>query len=167
MLAALALKQAGADDREIWLYDTFEGMTEPGELDIRYDGKPACERWREFRQAGRGWCLAGLEEVMANMAATGYPPERLRFVKGRVEETVHREAPERIALLRLDTDWYRSTQAEMEALFPRLSRGGVLMLDDYGHWGGARRAVDEYLRSNGVRMLLSRIDYTGRVGVKT
>jgi hypothetical protein len=83
-----------------------------------------------------------------------------------VEETLPERAPDRIAVLRLDTDWYESTKHEMEQLYPRLSPGGVLLLDDYGHYEGARRAVDEYLAARGERLLLNRIDYTGRVAVK-
>jgi O-methyltransferase len=69
-------------------------------------------------------------------------------------------------LLRLDTDWYDSTRHELVHLFPRLSQGGVLIIDDYGHWKGARQAVDDYLKESGTRLLLNRIDYTGRIAVK-
>ncbi|HSR89761.1 MAG TPA: TylF/MycF/NovP-related O-methyltransferase, partial [Gemmatimonadales bacterium] len=75
-------------------------------------------------------------------------------------------APSTISLLRLDTDWYESTRHELTHLFPRLSPGGVLIIDDYGHWQGARKATDEYFARHSVRMLLNRIDYTGRIGVK-
>jgi hypothetical protein len=75
-------------------------------------------------------------------------------------------APEHLALLRLDTDWYESTRHELFTLYPRLSTGGVLIIDDYGHWDGARRAVDEYLEQQESPLLLNRIDYTGRVAIK-
>ena len=87
-------------------------------------------------------------------------------MRGRVEETIPCHAPERIAVLRLDTDWYESTRHELVHLFPRLAVGGVLIIDDYGHWKGARKAVDEYIAATGARLLLSRIDYTGRMAVK-
>jgi O-methyltransferase len=83
-----------------------------------------------------------------------------------VEETLPTNAPGRLALLRLDTDWYESTKQELEHLYPRLEAGGVLIIDDYGHWDGARRAVDEYLEKTGQQLLLNRIDYTGRIAVK-
>jgi O-methyltransferase len=89
-----------------------------------------------------------------------------RLVKGKVEDTVPKNAPEKIALLRLDTDWYESTRHELVHLFPRLVPGGVLIIDDYGHWQGARKAVDEYIAGNQVKILLNRVDYTGRIGVK-
>jgi hypothetical protein len=90
----------------------------------------------------------------------------VRLVKGKVEDTVPKNAPEEIALLRLDTDWYESTRHELVHLFPRLVPGGVLIIDDYGHWQGARKAVDEYIAGNQVKILLNRVDYTGRIGVK-
>jgi hypothetical protein len=112
------------------------------------------------------WHYVPVEEVRAAVLSTGYPAERVHMVEGKVEDTLPGAAPERIAVLRLDTDWYASTKHEMEQLYPRLSPGGVLILDDYGHYEGARQAVDEYFAEHGGRPLLSRVDYTGRVGVK-
>jgi O-methyltransferase len=79
---------------------------------------------------------------------------------------VPRSAPEVIALLRLDTDWYASTKHELLHLYPRLTQSGVLIIDDYGHWQGARKAVDEYVEENRLPLLLNRIDETGRIAVK-
>jgi hypothetical protein len=107
-----------------------------------------------------------LADVQANLRSTGYPPERIHYVVGKVEDTLPQAAPERIAILRLDTDWYESTRHELEHLYPRLTAGGVLIIDDYGHWAGARRAVDEFLARTESAILLNRIDYTGRIGVK-
>jgi hypothetical protein len=97
---------------------------------------------------------------------TGYPVHKIHFVQGRVEETIPACAPDPISLLRLDTDWYASTKHELVHLFPRLSHGGVIIIDDYGHWKGSREACDEYFRSNGIPILLNRIDYTGRIALK-
>jgi len=104
--------------------------------------------------------------VRSTLEATGYPAERLHLVRGPVEETLPGHAPEQLALLRLDTDWYESTRHELEHLYPRLASGGVLIVDDYGHWEGARSAVDEYFAQHGPAPLLHRTDYTGRVAVK-
>jgi hypothetical protein len=112
------------------------------------------------------WARSPLDEVRRNLLATGYPADRVRFVVGRVEDTLPDQAPESIALLRLDTDWYASTRHELVHLFPRLAVGGVLLIDDYGHWQGARQAVDEYLAQTGARLLLQRIDVTGRLAIK-
>src|SRR3546814_12950692 len=91
---------------------------------------------------------------------------RSHFVEGKVEETVPEHTPDTIALLRLDTDWYSSTKHELHHLYPRLAQGGVLIIDDYGHWAGCRRAVDEYLLNIKPTPLLCRIDYTGRICIK-
>ena len=144
-------------------------MSEPTSDDVDYLGNEALDLMRESdrNQSDSIWCNAALDEVKLNMASTNYPNEVVNYVVGPVEETLDDEhLPETIALLRLDTDWYESTKKELEVLFPRLSDGGVLIIDDYGHWNGCRKAVDEYFEQRNIHMLLNRIDYTGRVGVK-
>jgi O-methyltransferase len=160
MLCALTLKLMQETQRKLYLYDTFEGMTEPTEKDVNYKGEKAVKE--EFNK----WCSIPLGYVWRDMVSTGYPYQNFVFVKGKVEDTIPRNIPEKIALLRLDTDFYESTYHEMVHLFPRLVAGGVLIIDDYGHFKGAREAVDKYLRENNVKILLNRIDYTGRIGVK-
>jgi hypothetical protein len=166
--AALTLRALGDTTRDLYLYDTFEGMTPPSTRDVAYSGQPAAEVLSSLpRTAGRNeWCIAGIDDVMQNMRATGYPMERVHLVQGPVERTIPDRAPPSIALLRLDTDWYESTKHELEHLYPRLVSRGPLIIDDYGHWSGARGAVDEYLSALPQRPLLSRIDYTGRSCVK-
>jgi hypothetical protein len=83
-----------------------------------------------------------------------------------VEHTLPDRAPQKVALLRLDTDWHASTKHILETLFPALVRGGVLIIDDYGHFHGARKAVDDYLSEHNISILLNRIDYAGRIGIK-
>lgn len=136
MLMAHALKEAGAE-RIIWGYDTFEGMPEPSEHDIFHNGRHAKDIWHE------GWCEAGIDEVDKNMQSVGYPHYRL--IKGRTERTTQEVAPDEIAILRLDTDFYASTRAELVNLFPKLSEGGVLIVDDYASWAGSRKGCDEIL----------------------
>ena len=166
MAAALTMLECGGR-RRIHLFDTFEGMPPPAAADRDLTGVSAATLLAaEQRESGDTWAFSPLDQVRANLRSTGYPAELVRFVPGRVEETIPEAAPERIAVLRLDTDWYESTRHELEHLFPRLAVGGVLIIDDYGHWQGARRAVDEYLAASGARLLLSRIDYTGRMAVK-
>ena len=168
MAVARTLLQLGTADRQLWLFDTFEGMTEPGDADISLHGESASALMRssDREDPASVWCRATLPEVEAALRGTGYDPARMHFVQGRVEDTLPARAPARIALLRLDTDWYESTRHELAHLYPRLSVGGVLIVDDYGHWQGARRAVDEYLEQQGAALLLHRIDYTGRSAVK-
>ena len=159
--------QRGRDDRNIHMFDTFEGMSTPSEIDRRASDRAAASQLlTTSKMTDQIWCHSTLDEVRANMRFTQYPADRLRFVRGKVEDTISGDAPDTIALLRLDTDWYESTRHELEHLFPRLSPGGVLIIDDYGAWEGARRAVDEYFASGDHPMLLNRIDYTGRIGIK-
>jgi O-methyltransferase len=166
MAAALTLKRLGQTDRDLFLFDTYAGMTQPGDVDVPspYDGYSMHRRWR--RRGGTGWVAASAAEVRRNLEETGYPSERIHLVEGKVEETVPDRAPERIALLRLDTDWYESTRHELEHLYPRLAPAGVLIVDDYGHYEGAQRAVDEFFAADADPVLLHRIDYTGRVALK-
>jgi hypothetical protein len=170
MAAALTLMRLDAADRDLYLFDTFQGMPPPTEEDVfsAYDGYSPMRHWRRRRREGNAnsWHYVPAEEVRAALLSTGYPAERVHLVEGRVEDTLPAAAPGEIAVLRLDTDWYESTKHELEHLYPRLSPGGALILDDYGHYEGARRAVDEYFAAAGERPLLTRVDYTGRVGVK-
>ena len=166
----LTLQQAGKDDRDIYLFDTFEGMTEPTEHDTSRFHPPALELWKESN--GRPWPelfdpkTFNEAEVSRLLAATGYPADRLNFVRGAVEETLPAAAPEMLALLRLDTDWYRSTRHELVHLYPRLAPGGVLIIDDYGHFDGCRQAVDEYLADQERPPALRRVDYAARIAFK-
>jgi hypothetical protein len=169
----LTLQELGIDDRDVHLYDTFEGMTTPGEEDTSQHEPPALETWKRAQRGDeRPWGgmfapeVFNEESVRETLLATGYPEERIHIVKGPVEETIPASSPGRLALLRLDTDWYESTRHELLHLYPLLAQGGVLIIDDYGHWEGARRAVDEYFDGQAPPVLLNRIDYTGRVAVK-
>jgi len=173
VLAMIAtLQELGVSDRDIHLYDTFEGMTAPTEHDTSPLDPPALQTWQEAQDEGkRAWNdlfdpdTFNEESVRATLLATGYPEERLHLHRGPVEETLPRQSPGPLALLRLDTDWYASTRHELEHLYPLLAEGGILIVDDYGHWQGARRAVDEYF-ARSRPLLLNRVDYTGRIAVK-
>jgi hypothetical protein len=160
---ACTLLQLGVRDRDIFLYDTFEGMPPPSEQDRDYVGNTAAALLQTDESI---YCRCSIESVKEAMVSTGYPAEHIIYVKGLIEETVPTHAPLQIALLRLDTDWYESTKHELIHLYPRLAAGGILLIDDYGHWAGARKAVDEYFRSQARTPFLSRIDYSGRVAVK-
>jgi O-methyltransferase len=164
------LQSEGVSDRELFLFDTFAGMTRPTDIDRNLSGEPAQDQLDQAnRQEGNNiWCIADILDVQTNLHSTGYPSERMHFIKGDVADTlrVERNLPTEIALLRLDTDWYESTRAELEVLFPRLVVGGVCLIDDYGHWQGARKAVDDYLREHQIFPLIQVTDYTGRAFIK-
>jgi O-methyltransferase len=150
--------------RDLYLFDTFEGMTGPTANDIEYSGKHATQVLRQ--EVGSRCDDAPFEGVREVLYATGYPRGKIHFVRGKVEKTIPASAPDSISILRLDTDWYESTLHELIHLFPRLSKAGVIIVDDYGHWKGARQACDEYFANHRVPILLNRIDYTGRIALK-
>lgn len=169
MLIALTLLKFGVTDRKIWMYDTFEGMSEPGEEDEDIKGGKAKELLnmssKEISESV--WCYSGLDEVKSNLTKTGYTANNFHYIKGKVEDTMPSTMPERtISLLRLDTDWYESTKHELKCLFPLLAKAGVLIIDDYGHWVGAKKAVDDYIRENNIRIFLNKVDYSARLAIK-
>ena len=169
MLMALGLIRASDDSRRIYMYDTFEGHPQPdSEKDVDLWGNRGIDEWHRQEEAGTlgEWGVASLAEVRGNLLSTGYPAERLIFVQGMVETTVPGNTPANLALLRLDTDWYESTRVALQHLYPKLAEGGVLIIDDYGHYRGQRQAVDEYFAEIGEKPLLHRIDYSCRVMVK-
>jgi hypothetical protein len=165
MMAALTLAAHGDTDRKIYLYDTFSMTWEPASSHDAFIYHPDVPLVAE---AGSPELAAGtsVETVMANLGTTGYPNANVVPVKGLVQETIPATMPERIALLRLDTDLYESTYHSLVHLYPRLVSGGVLIIDDYGKFVGANRAVDQYFEENGITMLLHRIDVQGRIGIK-
>ena len=170
MAMAKQLRALAVNDRRIWLYDTFAGMTAPTAADVEAGTGVTAETMLAGTEVGDGnnvWCVAGLSDVKANVRSTGYPFDQFTFVEGDVAVTLKQSVPESISLLRLDTDWYESTKLGLDILYPRLVVGGVCILDDYGHWQGARTAVDEYFAATGHRPFMHPIDYSGRVFIKT
>jgi O-methyltransferase len=168
MAAMLTLLKLGDTSRHFYLYDTYEGMTPPTDKDITHDGNLAADLLAatEKKEGPNYWCIASLEDVQKNVYSSGYPKDKIHFIKGRVEDTLPAKSPGRIALLRLDTDWYDSTHHELVHLYPLLCSNGALVLDDYGHWQGSRRAVDEYFARQSFSPLMTKLDYTGRLIVK-
>ena len=167
LLAALALTHFGDTSRQIYLYDTFAGMPRPDAIDARWDGLPALPTWQRFQQDGRNWCYGGTQDhVRTVVSSSGYPEDKFVFVEGRVEDTIPATRPEQISLLRLDTDLYSSTYHELLHLYPRLAPGGILIIDDYGAFQGARIATDRFIAENKLPLFLSRIDVSVRLAVK-
>jgi O-methyltransferase len=166
MMMALTLLSKEQSHRKIFLYDTYEGMSEPTESDKTFIGEAASEllQKQNLNDPNSIWCYSSLEEVQRNLDKTNYPKEGLIFVKGKVEDTLSKTIPSNLALLRLDTDWYESTKKELEILYPLLNNQGVLIIDDFGHWEGAKKAVLEYFQDE--KPLLHRIDNTGRILIK-
>ncbi len=150
-------------DRKVWLYDTFKGMTEPEEIDIDLTNQKASNILQHVL------CYSPLNEVKQNLSNSKFPKNNINYVIGDICNTLDIESnlPTKISLLRLDTDWYKSTKKEMEILYPLLIDNGVLIVDDYGHWKGSKTAVDEYFKLKNLIPKISFIDYTGIKIIKT
>jgi O-methyltransferase len=156
-----------------WLYDTFNGMTRPDTLlDIKLSGKQkrAIDRYEAKAVNGHKWDAVSLQDVKKNFESFGLLNDNLmRFVKGDVVDTLQEShnVPDKISLLRLDTDWYHSTKIELDILYPRLESKGIMIIDDYGHWAGCKKAVDDYfaVMPEGSYQI-SQIDYTAILVMK-
>ena len=153
---------------KIFGYDTFTGLPRPKSFDKPYHGKfKTLSRWKKRKKENYvNWCYSGIDIVKKNILKNLGPKNNIKLIEGKVEQTLLQKSnlPKKIALLRLDTDWYESTKIELEILYPLLSKGGILIIDDYGHWLGSRKATDEYFKDQDA--LMHRIDYSCRLIVK-
>ena len=156
--------------KSVYMFDTFAGMTEPTAEDVAAGSKKAAiETYKDLQKdTHNAWCFASIEDVRRNCEKAGVDMAGVHLIKGDVCETLDIEdnLPERISILRLDTDWYESTKKELEVLYPRLVKNGALIIDDYGYWEGARGAVEEYFDTLDYKPLLNVTDYTGRAAIK-
>ena len=148
---ALAIRHCG-QARDLHLFDSFEGLPEPTEKDgsvaKEYSGGRASGSLKSVDQ-----CKAGLEEVQAFLLGhLGLDAPKVHFHVGWFQDTLPKIAPKLgpIALLRLDGDWYESTRLCLESLYPLISRGGMVVLDDYYDWTGCKQATDEYRTKNSI-----------------
>jgi hypothetical protein len=144
----------GITDKNFYAYDTFSGMTAPGENDPR----KAHIHWKDEYS-----CIGTLETVIEEFKYHQVLDEKIIIVQGDVCTTLRNpiNLPEKISILRLDTDWYESTKIELEILYERLSFGGFLIIDDYGHWSGCKKAVDDFFGHEFVEENFVKLDYTG------
>lgn len=161
LVAALTMREL-SDMRQLYLYDTFEGMTTPTDKDVDLEGGRAADYIEQYGDDGR-WCYADERDVRQIFDSRGFADQAI-LVRGDVMQTLHEVHPQTISVLRLDTDWYESTRLELELLYPLISPGGVLIIDDYGHWEGARAAVEEYFAEKD-RPLLHRITPAVRMAI--
>jgi hypothetical protein len=143
------LLAAGAPEREVWAFDSFEGLPAPGAL----DEQPAW--W-----AGE---VRGYEEMLREAMRECAPRSDLHVMKGWFEETfpVAERQIDDVAVLHADGDWYDSVRLTLEVFYPKLARGGYVVIDDYGGFKGARRATDEFRDNHRIRAPMTRVDYTG------
>lgn len=169
-LAAKLIFEEYCSDKKVWLFDTFAGMTEPSKVDRpRFDDYDAQEMFDANRRKGfNQWCYASLEDVRLNFEKAGADLSGVKFIKGDARLTLknHSNLPERISVLRLDTDFYEATKVQLEVLYPMLSVGGPILIGDLGYWEGVRRAVEEYFADPRARPILYYTDLSDRMGVK-
>ncbi|MGZ3924476.1 MAG: TylF/MycF/NovP-related O-methyltransferase [Flavisolibacter sp.] len=163
------LVEMGDIEHDLFLFDTFEGMPAPSEKDVSYTNKTANELLlpNVDKTEDLIWAYSSLDAVKETMSLSDYPKEKIHYVQGKVEDTLPTDLLGEICLLRLDTDWYESTKHELIHLYPKLVKGGIIIIDDYGFWKGARKAVDEYFTEQNIPLLLNRLDETGRIAIKT
>lgn len=156
--------------KKIYAYDTFAGMSEPTEYDKDLAQKNAKVEWNKNAQNKEinysFNCYAGLNEVKNNLKENLVKIDNINLIEGKVESTLVNKVnlPNKISILRLDTDWYESTKIELDILYPLLEVGGILIIDDYGYWQGSRKAVDEYFKDKNV--WLQYVDHSCRMIVK-
>ena len=157
LLMAIKLEESESK-RVLWLYDTFNGMTQPTSKDRKIGGTVTAQQMLDKSSKSSDeniWAYATLHEVRNNVLGnTSFPESRIKFIVGDVAQTLLAERPNQIALLRLDTDWYESTLFELQTLFKYVAIGGVVIIDDYGHWEGSKQATDEFLKTSGLHPLM-------------
>ena len=154
-----AIIEYNKKQKKVWAFDTFEGMSKPDENDKDYSGEDAMIHWKVFNNKEfNKWCYTSLNEVKSNVSQASkrlkLELDNIKYIKGDVEKTLNDNAnlPKKISILRLDTDFYKSTKKELEVLYPKLSVGGFLIVDDYGYWEGSKKACLEYF-SNDVKFI--------------
>lgn len=168
MMAALKLIELKSLNRDLFLFDTYEGMTIPTSKDKAINGEYAIDLFNQQDKTNpnNSWCFSPLQEVKKNVYSTNYNKDKIHFIKGKVEDTLPHDSIRKVAILRLDTDWYESTLHELETLYDKVVNGGIIIIDDYGHWSGCKKAVDEFIRKRNLKIFLNRIDYSGRLLIK-
>jgi predicted O-methyltransferase YrrM len=149
--------------RDIYMFDTFNGLTEPCEYDhTRSDAilysmskDDVYNKWKSsiVNDETNNWCYIPLDSVKQNLNSTGYPENNLHYIVGDVLQTLEDKVniPEKIAVLRLDTDWYESSKFELEKLYDNVVDGGLIIFDDYYHWEGQRKATDEFFEKLNIK----------------
>ena len=154
--------------KTIFAYDTYSGQPDPTELDFDLKGTNMVEKFSELKKKNIIPVFCSLDDVKKNITQySEYDLTNFKFVKGKVEDTLNKKdnLPLKISILRLDTDFHDSIKKSLEILYPLLSNGGVLIVDDYGHFKGAKIAVDNFFKDK-KNILMHRVDYTCRLIIK-
>ncbi len=151
------LKVRGVTDRRVWVADSFQGLPEPDAEKYpleatAHKSKTMVEQYRHF--------AVSLDEVRRNFETYGLLDDQVEFLEGWFEDTLPEAPVEKLAVLRLDGDYYESTRTALVNLYPKLSPGGFVIVDDYGEdqWTYCRRAVDEFRAESGIEDELQQVD---------
>jgi O-methyltransferase len=147
------LKARGVADRKVFLADSFEGLPPPNDEEFPAD--------IGSKYHTRGRLAVGVEQVKKTFEAYGLMDEQVEFVVGWFKDTLHKLDVERFALLRLDGDMYESTIQAISALYPKLSPGGFIIVDDYGSIKACREAIQDYRAEHGIDDQIYKIDHSG------
>jgi len=170
ILSYLMFSEKSKERKNFYLYDTFEGMPKPSKHDKKLNKNlsQVFEKWKEKSKTKEGWNFSPINEVKRNIIKLCGKKslKNFNFIKGKVENTlkIKKNLPKKICLLRLDTDFYNSTKSELNNLFNLVSKGGVIIFDDYSNWLGAKKAIDEFLKNK--KYLLCKIDDNSRFIIK-
>lgn len=161
----MAILSSANSERQIVGFDTYAGHFRPAadELDVR--GHSMRDRFDEAAERGESWAEADVDECREFLVSLRAPSPSIDLVKGDVKETLKFWQPEPISILRIDCDWYLESLVSLEVLWPHVSMGGIVILDDYGHHSGQRRAVDEFFADRPLKF--THVDYSCLSVVKT
>ncbi len=165
LLVKMIFEEYG-NNSKVWLFDTFKGMTQPTDVDINFSGELAKVKYLKSKKTDYvDWAYAGYKDVKDNFIRSGVKIDDCVFVKGDVLKTIPRynDKLKKISFLRLDTDWYESTKIELDYFYPKIVKDGFLVIDDYGHWGGSRKAADQYFHKNQINEFKNMIDSSSRM----
>ena len=163
IIASHIFKKYGID-KEVILIDTFEGMTEAGQQDFFWDGQRAKAKLNQIDEGKTiGEFLISNAQELENHLIYLDLIDNVRIIQGDVRQVLNTNNFKSISFLRLDTDFYDSTKMELEKLFPKVSNGGFVLIDDYDAWSGSKKATDEYLLENNLNYMLTKIDYGARI----
>jgi hypothetical protein len=150
ILMRAILKKHNIADVVVWCADSFEGMPKPTTDDLKAQANS------DF--SDRDYLAVSLDQVKANFDRFGLLDNQVKFLKGWFCDTLPTAPIDRIALLRMDGDLYSSSMDALTYLYPKVSPGGYVIVDDYNSWPACRQAVDEYRRDQGIREKLISVD---------
>jgi hypothetical protein len=153
ILMRAILKVHGVTDRRVWCADSFEGLPPPDPAKYPHDVNLTLNQFRQL--------AVSLEEVQTNFRRYNLLDDQVRFLKGWFRDTLPGAPVERLAVLRMDGDLYESTMDALSALYPKVSRGGYVIVDDYGDVPPCRQAVHDYWQRHGIQEEIIQIDQAG------